>query len=233
MSDVLADPPTALVAGAGMLALVLSLVLWPVVTVLVTIAHEGGHAFTGSLMGYTVKYIRIKGGGGGTKFHKDPEGVGGFLAVLAGYAGTSVFGLIGAMLLAHGLVSVVLWLSLVFLVLALLSTSNWAGWVAIVIAGAVIVLVIRYATGGERTFFTYTWIWVLLFGGFGDVVTMQILRKKGGDIVDLGLLRKSTYLPRSLWSGFYWLFSVVVMVVGGAMLLGILAPDPRTWVHHG
>jgi len=200
----------------------------------VTIAHEGGHAFTGSLMGLTVKSIRIdRGSSGETRFHQKIEGLAGFLAALAGYAGSSIFGLIGAMMLAHGQVSVVLWLSLVFLALALLSTTNWFGWVGIVIAGAVIVLVIRYATGGERTFFTYTWIWLLLFGGVADVVTMQALRKKGGKIVDLGVLRKSTYVPMSLWSGFYWLFSVVVMVVGGGVLLGVLQPDPRTWVPHG
>lgn len=234
MSDVLAGAAPVLVAGSGMLALVLSVLVWPVVMFLTTIAHEGGHAFTGSLMGGTVKHIRIhRTGGGVTRFEDGIGPVAFFLAALAGYAGPSVFGLIGAMLLARGQVSVVLWLSLVFLAMALLSTNNWFGGVLIVVVGAVVVLVIRFATGGERTFFTYTWIWLLLFGGFAHVLKMQILRGKGGDIVDLGVLRDKTLLPRSLWSGFYWLFSLVVMVVGGGILLGILAPDPRTWLHHG
>jgi hypothetical protein len=233
MSDVLAGPPPVLVAGAGMLALVLSVVVWPVVTVLVTIAHEGGHAVTGSLMGGTVKSMRIDLKSSGSTSLGGLGPLGGFLATLAGYAGSSIFGLIGAMLLADGRVSVVLWLSLVLLVLAFLATSNWFGRVGIVLVGALIALVIRYATGGERMFFAYTWIWLLLLGGFADVLTMQALRKKGGKIADLGLLRDKTYMPTSLWSGFYWLLSVVVLVVGGGILLGILQPDPRTWVPHG
>ena len=234
MSDVLAGPPPVLVAGAGLLALVLSVVVWPVVTVLMTIAHEGGHALTGSLLGGTVKYIKIRQTGDGvTQFAPGIGPVAHFFAALAGYAGPSVFGLLGAVLLADGQVSVVLWLSLVFLVLALLSTSNWFGGVLIVVVGGVIVLVIRYATGGERTFFTYTWIWLLLFGGVVDVFAMQALRRRGGQIPDLHILRAKTYVPTSLWSGFYWLLSVVILVVGGGILLGILAPDPRAWVPHG
>ena len=231
MSDVLASPPLGLVVGAGTLALVLSVIVFPVITIVMTIAHEGGHALTGSLMGGTV--IAIKIGTGGSTLLKGLGPFGRFLMTLAGYAGPSVFGLIGAMLLADGQVSVVLWLSLVFLALALLSTSNWFGGVVIVLVGALMVLVIRYATGGERTFFTYTWIWLLLFGGVGDVLAMQAMRKRGQKIGDLGALRDQTYVPTSLWSGFYWLFSVVVMVVGGGVLLGILQPDPRTWVPHG
>ena len=233
MSDVLAGPPPVLVVGSGMLALVLSVTVWPIFVFVVRIAHEGGHALTGSLLGGTVKSIKI---GGRFKGETALEGlgpVGGFLSLAVGFAGPSIFGLIGAMLLAHGQLTVVLWLSLVFLALALLSTSNWFGGVVIVLVGAVIVLVIRYATGGERTFFAYTWIWLLLFGGVADVLTVQALRRRGGKVEELNLLRAKTFVPTSLWSGFYWLFSVVVLVVGGGILLGIVQPDPRTWVPHG
>jgi len=233
VSDVLAGPPQVLVVGSGMLALVLSVTVWPIFVFVVRIAHEGGHALTGSLMGGTVKSIKIGGSLRGETTVGGLGPVGDFLSLAAGFAGPSIFGLVGAMLLAHGQLSVVLWLSLVFLALALLSASNWLGGVVIVLVGAVIVLVIRYATGGERTFFTYTWIWLLLFGGVADVLMMQAVRGRGGKVEEFGQLRAKSFLPTSLWSGFYWLFSVVLMVVGGGVLLGVLQPDPRTWVPHG
>src|SRR5205814_8719424 len=108
----------SVVVMSGLVALVLSLIVWPVVRFAVTIAHEGGHALTASMMGGTVRSIHVYR-------NKDPRGrglttwsgvgpVGRFFTTLAGYVGPSIFGLGGSVLLAGGHSAAVLWLSLRF-----------------------------------------------------------------------------------------------------------------------
>jgi hypothetical protein len=54
---------------------------------------------------------------------------------------------------------------------------------AIMIAtGVVILMVFRSASPGQQTLFAYTWIWFLLFGGFGGVLTLQYIRGQGADL---------------------------------------------------
>src|SRR5882757_3635679 len=88
--------------GSGLVALILTVVLWPLASFAITIAHEGGHAFTASLMGSDVKSIEVNSRQssirGLTTFTKSGP-LGEFLTRLAGYIGPSIFGLIGTLLL--------------------------------------------------------------------------------------------------------------------------------------
>lgn len=221
-------PSQVVAVGAGLLAFGLSLIVWPIVRFAVTIAHEGGHALTASMMGGSVDSIHVhrKGhpdGLGVTYFRSGPVGT--FFALLAGYIGPSAFGLGGAVLLTAGRVTVVLWLSLFFLALALFQAGNLLGRFAMIVIGAVIVLVMRYGSAGQQVFFAYTWIWFLLFGGFGHVLVLQQGRKEGGDTgSDAYQLRRMTFLPASLWSGFFWLLTLGALLYGGGILLGIVRP---------
>jgi hypothetical protein len=212
-----------MVVGAGLLALVLSVIFWPALRFAITIAHEGGHAVTGSVMGGRVDFIHIYRTGGGLTHVLDVGPVGGFLFVLAGYLGPSAFGLVGALLLAEDRPDLVLWLSVLFLLLALFQAGNFWGMLTMIITGAIIFMIVRNASPGGQTFFAYTWIWFLLFGGFGHVLVLQNIRKQGPDTrSDVHQLRKMTFLPASLWSGIFWLLTLAALIYGAGILLEIV-----------
>jgi len=217
--DVSAAPAGSrmVVIGSGLLALFVSLVVWPIVGFAVTVAHEGGHAITGSMMGGTVASITLGKKATGLTVVRGIGPLANLLFLLAGYVGPSVFGLLGAVLLATGHALAVLWVSLVFLLLALVQMRNILGALATVATGAVIVAVLKYAPPSGHTFFAYTWIWFLLIGGFGHVVALG-----WGHSADAAALRKASYLPKTLWSGFFWLATLAALVYGGGILLGLV-----------
>jgi hypothetical protein len=228
-----AGQPQVLVIAAGLLAFVLTLTVWRVVEFAITIAHEGSHAITASMTGSAVESVRINRSGGGATNFQDVGSLSKFLTWLAGYLGPSAFGLVGAVLLADNKVVAVLWTSLFFLLLALLQSGNPLGAVVIVATGAVIVLILRYAPPGLQTFFAYTWIWLLLIGGFLHVRVLQRARKQGSDEKsDAYQLRKLTHVPASLWSGFFWLATLVALFFGGLVLLELVHIElfrARSW----
>lgn len=212
-----------LVVGSCLLALVLSAVVWPAANIALSIAHEGAHALTASAMGGKVKSIKISKGGGVTGFTSAGP-MGEFLTFLAGYLGPSVFGLMSAVLLAGDNVVAVLWVSLVLLFLALLRARNLLAGVGILITGGVFGVVLAYASPGAQLFFTHTWTWFLLFGGFIDVLVLQHLREKDVDTSsDAYHLRRLSLLPASLWSGFFWLATLAAIGYGAAILFGFIA----------
>jgi hypothetical protein len=217
----------AMVICAGLVALAASLALWPIMRFIITIAHEGSHAITGSMMGATIAKIEIfrsRPGQprGATSYTKTAGPFGMFLTTMAGYLGPSVFGLGGALLLAAGHTEAVLSISVIFLFIALLNTGNAIGQIATIMVGAAIILIIRNASPGQQTFFAYVWIWFLLIGGFGHVLAFQSERRSGDDTgSDAYRLRLMTFLPASLWSGFFWLATLAALIYGGGILLGL------------
>ncbi|WP_433046495.1 M50 family metallopeptidase [Dactylosporangium sp. CS-033363] len=213
------------VVGSGLIALVISVILWPVVGYAITVVHEGGHALAASMMGGTVTSLTVGPGHNGETRAKGLGPLGAFVFLLGGYVGPSVFGAAGAMLLTRDHVRMVLWLSVFFLLLALLASANYVARAAIVLVGALIVLVIRRASDGQEVFFAYTWIWFLLFGGFGHVLVLQQVRSAGGDtMTDAYQLRRMTFLPASLFSGVFWLFSAAALVFGAVVMLHLYHP---------
>ncbi len=217
----------AMVIGSGLVALIMTVVLWPLASFAITIAHEGGHAFTASLMGGTIDSIEVNSRSNSTRGQTNVDQIGPFgkfLTGLAGYIGPSIFGLTGTLLLVADKVVDVLWLSLFFLLLALVQMRNLLGAVAVVITGGVIILALRVG-GGVQDFLTYMWIWFLLLGGFGHVAAFQRARAQGPDTgSDAYKLRQLTHLPASLFLGFFWLFSLLSLLYGGVLLLGIAHP---------
>ena len=215
---------TGLVVMAGVVAFAIVAVAWALVEVGVIIAHEGGHALMGSAVGGKVGHIIIRRTGGETNVPlKDP--VKQFVVGLAGYLGPPVFGVGGAMLLSTGRVRPLLWLSLFLLVCALVMAEGWRSAVWIVVTGALFLLVIRYAGEGGQTFFAYTWIWYLLFGGIRSVVMLaQIHADSPKAATDAGRLRQLSLLPAKLFVGFFGLVSFAALVAGGLILVGAIGP---------
>jgi hypothetical protein len=207
--------------GTAVLALVLSVVFWAAFGFLATIAHEGAHAVGAAMCGGSVESIKVnRNQSGVTGIHVGP--LANFLATLAGYLGPSLFGLAGTALLTRDHPNAVLWASLAFLILAFVQAANWFTRLVVFLVGGVVGLVIHSTGPGFQHFFAYLWVWLLLFGGFGHVIIAQHRGGMKADDSDTHHLRKMTLLPRSLWSGFYWLASVFAMVYGGGILLGVI-----------
>src|SRR3712207_6243079 len=92
--------------------------LFPYTTLFRTIAHEGGHALFGWLLGRSIKSITLARDMGGLTVSTGAGAIGLFVTAVAGYLGPSVFGFAGAMMLVHDFQPrAVLLLSLAFLAL--------------------------------------------------------------------------------------------------------------------
>ena len=214
-----AAPATALVVGTFFLGLIAS-VLWPLTQHLITIAHEGSHAMMGSWTGGKVQSVKLNRDG--TAVTTVP-GANTFFTALVGYAGPSLFGILGVTMLAHGVrPDVVLWLSLSLLVLLFLRIRNVFGSLATIVAGSLFFLVGHYATVTGRTVFVYTWVWFLLLGGFIQAVQLNL--KQHGWSSDAGILRDATKLPRGFWGLLWWFTTLAALVYGAGVLLGIIDP---------
>jgi hypothetical protein len=221
-------PSRVLVIGTGLLALLVMAALWEITKHSITIAHEGGHAMFASGTGGKVNSVKLKRTGQGLTSVNYTGGTAKFFIALAGYLGPSLFGLLGALLLSQGKTTAVLWLTLAFLLLMLLQVANFFGFLSVVATGAVIYLVVRYASSGVQTVFAYTWIWFLLLGGTKAVVGLHAFRKaaskagKPDKESDAVMLRQSTNVPAPMWVGFFFLTTLAALFFGGAILLGMV-----------
>jgi hypothetical protein len=219
----------------GLLALVIVLVSWPVIRFLITIAHEGGHALFASLFGASVKsvFIAHPKHGNATEYSQI-GGFGKFLTGLMGYLGPSMFGLLGALLMVHGATTAVLWLSMVFLAVMLLQMAHLRGILIVLATGALVFVVARYGSRTAQTVFAFTWVWFLLIGGFRHVVYYVSVRKEAKEskkpdkTSDGYRLREQTHIPTALWVGFFWLTTLAALLLGGAILLGMVAQPTGT-----
>jgi hypothetical protein len=213
------EPSTALVLGTLLLGLLTS-VFWPLSRYLITMAHEGSHAFAGSAAGGRVDSVTFKADGTGLT---GITGANAFITAMAGYVGPSLFGILGATLLAHGVhPDVILWVSLALMVLILLQMTNVFGFLAVVVFGFLTFMVAHYGTPLGRAVTAYTWIWFLLIGGV--VQTVQTNLKKTGWSGDGKLLRDMTKLPSGFWGVLWWLATLAAFGYGAALLLGLVEP---------
>jgi len=211
-----------MVVGTGLIALVISVIAWPLFTLVVTIPHEGGHAIVGSVLGGRIGSIRMDHRGNGVTLIASLGWFGSLLTGLAGYIGPSIFGIAGAALLAKHQVATVLWISVALLVLALLRARGLFTLLFTVFIASLFFVVARYASAGQQEFFAYTWVWILLLGGFRDVVQLQVLRRDNSNAGDVGILRSLTKLPGSLWGALFWLVTLVALIYGACLMLGYM-----------
>jgi len=229
------EPPSeAVVVLSGILALLITVVGWPMLTHVITIAHEGGHATAASLSGGRVNFVELfRTGDGNTDFNY--SGGKGAIAFIgsAGYIGPSVFGLLGSFLLTRGQFEAILWISLVLVGILLLNVKNPFGWLSAILTGIVLFVMARYAPDGLQELFAVTWVWFLLFGGYGDVLGLRKLRrlakaaKKPDKKSDARKLGDKTGIPAPFWVALFWLCAVAALILGGGIMLGLVElPSP-------
>ena len=214
-------PSFTFVVVTGVVALALVATMWTVTHAAVTIAHEGSHALTASAVGGRVLAVLVQPTGHGVTWSFVKKGVPEFATFLAGYLGPPLFGLAGAILLNVGRVVGMLWLSLFFLLCALVMSRTGYSFLAILATAAMVLLVLRYASPGLQVAFGYTWIWFLLIGGIRSVLELSNARQAITDTSsDAYQLRRLTLIPATLWVGFFGLFTFAALVAGALILTG-------------
>jgi hypothetical protein len=225
------QPGWTLAIGSGLLALLLNVLFGALGHRTVTLAHEGAHAVAILLLGGTVKAVRLGEAGGQT----EPDGIGGialFPIALIGYFGASLLGLFFAAVLNSADPLAVLWVTVILLALLLVAIRGFYGTVQVWLVGGVFGLAIRYGSESLQTWTAYTWTWFLLLGGVSAAFRLHTARQSDRNAgqrdtrSDAYRLRSLTYTPAVLWVAIFILGTIIALLVGALMLLGIPVPIP-------
>jgi len=216
-------PPKLLVAVTAAVALVLVVPYrpWRLARNVITIAHEGGHALVALLTGRRLTAIRLHSDTSGlTVSAGRPNGPGMVLTLLAGYVTPSLLGLIWAVVLATGRITLLLWTSLVVLALMLVMIRNAFGVVSLVVTGAVVFVVSWFASAAVQAAFAYLAVWFLLAGGVRPVFELQRLRRRGRmRDSDADQVARLTRVPALMWVGVFLVVNVLALAAGAWLTL--------------
>lgn len=210
-------PPTAVVAGAAAVALVVVLVrnAWVVARNVVTIAHEGGHALVALLVGRSLAGIRLHSDTSGVTLSRGkPRGPGMVATTLAGYLAPSLLGLGCVALLASGHITALLWLTVVVLVAMLVAVRNAYGVVSLLVTAAAVFLISWFTSAQVQAAFAYAFTWFLVFAGIRAVLELQRSRSRGrAPRSDADQLAGLTRVPAVVWVLLFGVVGIVVAVV--------------------
>jgi hypothetical protein len=216
----LAPLPAPAVIGIGLavLVIVLSNQAWAIALHLGVVAHEGAHALVGWGAGRKVVSMEVTPDGHGSLSGKTVtagrgQGFGIVLTAFAGYIGPSAFGLGAAKLIAMGHIEAVLWLAVTGLAGLLLFTRNVRGLVSVLVAGALLVLVLRRGGPGAQAVTAYALTWFLLVSG----VRMTLMH--GSSAGDAASLKEMTHVPRLLWFAVWLAGTLGALAAGGHLLV--------------
>jgi hypothetical protein len=209
-------PERALVVLAAAIAVVLAFGVWPVAGHAITAAHEGGHAAMAVVDGGRTDGVRLYRDRSGetTSWHDGDS----FLTTFVGYLAPSIFGVLGALLLAHGRADAVLWASFVLLALLLTTVRNLFGAVVVTLVALLLLATVRRGSADVQTLVACTWVWFLLLGGLVHVAED---RGGGGDHLSMG---ESSHIPAPMWVGIHLLCAGVALLAGAVLLVGAVGP---------
>ncbi|ROS26135.1 M50 family metallopeptidase [Cellulomonas sp. PhB150] len=209
-----------LVTAAVVLVCLVVPTVWHIARHALTIVHEAAHAFVAVLVGRRLSGIRVHSDTSGlTVSVGKPRGPGMVATAAAGYPGPAIVGLAAAWFLSLGYTVGVLWALLVLVVLVLVQIRNWYGLWAVLVSGAVLVVVTVWGSSDVQGITAHAVTWFLLLGAPRAVLEMQSQRRglrRGGrqDTSDAGALGRLTHLPGGFW------VAVLLLVCLGALALG-------------
>ena len=216
-------PPTWVVAVTGVAALVvvLNAATWQLTRNMITIAHEGGHAFVSVLSGRRLDGIRLHSDTSGVTYSRGKRtGPGMVLTSAAGYVTPSLLGAGAAWLLAAHHVTAMLWLLLALLAATFLAIRNAYGVLAVLVTATAVFLVSWFATATIQAAFGYAAAWFLLLGGVRPVVELQRQRRRGrGRASDADQLARLTGVPGGFWVAVFALVCLAALVLGTRLLI--------------
>jgi hypothetical protein len=216
-------PPRLIVLGSAVLALAIvgPYRSWRISRHVVTIAHEGGHALTALLTGRRLSAIRLHSDTSGlTVSAGRPTGPGMVATSMAGYLTPSLLGLLGAVLLTSGRITLMLWAALAVLAAMLVMIRNVFGVISVLTTIGIIFAVSWFASAQTQAAFAYLSVWLLLAGGVRPVVELQRMRRRGQlPYSDADQLARLTRLPGFFWVAFFWIGTAAALLFGGWLLL--------------
>lgn len=190
---------------------------------LVTIAHEGGHAFTAVLMRRRLTGIRLHADTSGLTFSRGrPTGFGAAATLVAGYTAPAVIGLLSAALIGAGLIVLLLWITLVLLAIMLVFIRNWYGALALLVVGAGVFAATWYGNAIVQTVAAYAGVWLMLFGSVKPVLELGRRRRgRRGGQSDADQLAGITPFPAGAWIFLFSLFTIAAALWGTWLLLPV------------
>lgn len=201
---------------------------WRIVRNVITIAHEGAHAFVALIMGRKLQSIRLHSDTSGlTVSRGKPRGFGMILTAFAGYVGPAFVGLLGAWIVSHGFTLGWVWAFVVVLILMLFKVRNLFGAWVLVLTGAVLGCAAWFAPDSIRVYVAYALAWLFLIGAPKAVFELiKTVRTKRTGTSDAEVLGKLSWFPAG-----FWLFIFVCVTVGCfAGGLWLLVPDLFTFI---
>nr|WP_222132117.1 M50 family metallopeptidase [Pseudonocardia sp. C8] len=225
--ELLAARPASLLAALLALVVVAWTPTWRLTRTAVTIAHEGGHALVAVLVGRGLTGIRLHADSSGVTYSTGAgRGPGVVVMFLAGYVFPPLLGLGGAVLVAADATEAMLWIGVVLLAATLLQIRNLYGGLAVVLTGALLVLVALRAEEDLRTGFAAALSWFLLFGGVKACTELRHGRR-GGRLrhSDADRLAELTPVSGGVWASFFLLAAVAAAAVAGWV---VFAPGGAT-----
>ncbi|MFB9192196.1 M50 family metallopeptidase [Actinomadura verrucosospora] len=227
------DPPWWLVALVGLVALasVVHGPTWRMARNTVTIAHEGGHALVALVTGRKLDGIKLHSDTSGVTVSRGkPHGPGMILTAMAGYVTPPLLGLLFALLLEDGRITLMLWFTLALLAAMLIMIRNAYGALSVIVTGAVVFAVSWLGSATVQAGFAYLAAWFLLLAGTRPVIELQRMRARHmAPSSDADQLHHLTGVPGLAWVGLFAATALLALLAGGALLIpDVSLPDLPT-----
>jgi hypothetical protein len=215
-------PVARYVVGAGLaaLALVLYRPTWRWVRLVVTVAHEAGHALTALLVGRRLAGIRLHSDTSGVTVSRGrASGPGMVLMLAAGYLAPGLLGLVAAVLLAAGRALALLWLLVAVLVALLAWVRNGYGLLTVLVLGVGLAAVSGYAAPAVQAVIASGVAWLLLLAAPRPLLELLVGGRAGRRGSDADQLARLTPLPSLLWVLLLLAADLAGLAVGAATLV--------------
>jgi Peptidase M50B-like len=212
---------TVILAAVAALVLVVAPRTWPLTRQIVTISHEGGHAFAALVTGRRLAGIRLHSDTSGlTVSHGKAAGPGMVIMLVAGYLAPAVAGVGAALLLAAGHAVGLLWLLVVWLAAMLVKIRNVYGFAVLLGCGALTVLASWYLPGPLLSTIAYLITWVLLIAAPRPVLELiRFRRRSRGRNSDVDQLARLTPIPAAVWIVTFLVLNLLGLGLGVVLLL--------------
>jgi hypothetical protein len=216
---------TPVVAGAGVIALLLVVFTGSWAGSIVTVAHEGGHMLLSviTFRGFST-FELADGGGGSTNVSDTSWGVGDLLMRAAGYLTPPLLGLAGAAVLVAGNAWGVLAVSVFLLTIAFLYAGNPLANVVTLVAVVGVVLTLWLGSPLLQLTVAVLLVWWMLMGGVRSAVIMS--RRAPSDAY---WLARRTWIPALVWQAFWVTVAIVCLYAGGRLLFTGTAWPAGVW----
>jgi Peptidase M50B-like len=218
VSLLLEQRPAVLLAAALALLTVTWTAVWRWTRIVVTIAHEGGHALVAVVAGRGLTGIRLHADTSGLTVSTGARrGPGLVFTFLGGYPAPSLLGIGGALLVAADQAALMLWIAIALLVATLVHVRNAYGVFSVLATGALVGAVAWWGEPRVQDGFAAVLCWFLLFGGMRAVHELRRTSRRGAS--DADMLGSLTWVPRGMWTLLFWLVAAGAVIVAAWILL--------------